>query len=665
MTAPMLWLRRSLLVLLSGLTLAVGLAACGGGSTDGASPEENEPTTDAGAEVSAVPEAESVAETSDPSTELPVDPETGIVTLDAALGAFATLVGPIPGVEPLDPDTPGIAGVTGGGGALRWLAAHLDELTLEQRAAVDALLTPVDGDGQPVPPQAPPAKAAQAPEVPGCSFGTTLFDDVAGAEPYRQMVDTALAALETRLGALRVDTAVGFQADSGPQGTASATAAPWAPDCDQQAVACTILITPLGLQSPADLQTTLAHELVHCYQAAEISIAAWDALQPWRAEGFANWAAAALFDPTSIAGHWRHYLTHPEMPLFDRGYSAFPFYAHVQHVGGDPWATFEPALHETTNAGAFAVTVGDSLTTVADTWAAGLARDPGRGSAWDTDGPGILPDAYEVPDDALLAGDSIALHAAAGAHALRHVAFSADVVGVTATGAAGRIGWDGASDSLVADLSGPWCTLPGGCECPDGSNPAPNAIPADGALFAVSGIAVAASVEVVGASLADLCLEPDISVTVEDGPVDECLVGAWVSQMWTLPGPLPDLDATGGAGVVLDISASGDVIYDFEAMEPVSSYDEQIDVTFATVSRGTSTGQVVATGGTVELLALDESGLVHRLEAGPVSQTIPAGPSSYVELTAADSYTCSGNSFTTTEIDPVERSSVTITYVAL
>jgi hypothetical protein len=40
--------------------------------------------------------------------------------------------------------------------------------------------------------------------------------------------------------------------------------------------------------------------------------------------------------------------------------------------------------------------------------------------------------------------------------------------------------------------------------------------------------------------------------------IDPCVVGTWVSNEWTLPGPA-DLDGSGGAGAVMTVDSDGSV----------------------------------------------------------------------------------------------------------
>jgi hypothetical protein len=139
------------------------------------------PTTDAPLDEGAVPDTElldALLETRDPA---------GGMSLDSALAAFAAVYGGLPGVATPASSPAGIDGTT----AARWLTAHRDQLTDDQRAAVDRAMSPLDIDGSPLPAgDAPGPSGFRTSATPpsattGCFGGTFAFADAPGAGKYR------------------------------------------------------------------------------------------------------------------------------------------------------------------------------------------------------------------------------------------------------------------------------------------------------------------------------------------------------------------------------------------------------------------------------------------------------------------------------------------------
>src|SRR5215510_11012159 len=95
--------------------------------------------------------------------------------------------------------------------------------------------------------------------------------------------------------------------------------------------------------------------------------------------------------------HWERYLTIPWKPLTTRSYDAIGFYSHLDETGTDPFNVFQSMWSAGSNSiDAFRVANADTETFL-DSWPSGVLREPGRGSAWDTTGPGIIDDAYAPP----------------------------------------------------------------------------------------------------------------------------------------------------------------------------------------------------------------------------------------------------------------------------
>jgi hypothetical protein len=138
-----------------------------------------------------------------------------------------------------------------------------------------------------------------------------------------------------------------------------------------------------------------------------------------------------------------------------------------------------------------------------DSWASGLSRDPARGRAWDTTGPGITDDAATRQQVTIANGDAAPVTAAAYTNALDALFISADLVHVSGSGHV-RLS-DGHLDTteLADDL---FCVRSGGCACPDGSEPpVPPAPLRPDAVLAVTGGTAGSNATITGLALEDFC----------------------------------------------------------------------------------------------------------------------------------------------------------------
>jgi hypothetical protein len=583
----------------------------------------------------------------------------GAVPLETALAGFSLAFGALPGVEL--PDGP--AGDVDGTAAMDWMAQHLDELTPEQRAAVDIALTPLDGNGNPVLPPAPAGRSAlpQADaEVRGCYGEVPLFEDVPSSRRYRRVVDRAVFLVEERLGPLLATPYVGF----GP-GSHLADAAGYAPDCDSTATSCTIRITPFGASAPTDrLLQFLVHEVVHCFQAATIPIRDHQRRPAWLKEGFPTYAGLALGGDGPLTSWWRTYLTHPWRSLYSQSYEALGFFALIEASGQDPFLTFRSAYYDATLEGEFRGAAGSAYDVVMSTWASSFARESDRGLAWDATGPLITPHVYDRGDSVAIAeGEQWALGAGDVASQLAHLTLDAEVITTSvAPGTFGRLGFDSHDDVELRAGDDVWCNRDGGCECPEGSPGAGTAtspVPSIGVLVAITGWGAAGGlIEVRGMSLDDLCGEaPEVPPAVE-----ACLVGTWVSDAFVDPGPIPDYDAVGGDGAVVVIAADGTVDYDLDPMASLVSFDTQIDIGFESASFGEAHGHITATGGVVTLVDLDDTLTYHTLSVGGLQNELPAGPAALIYLASTTTYTCAGDQLVTTQPDVIEGGTIQITF---
>lgn len=605
--------------------------------------------------------------------------EDGTVPKDVALQAFALAYGPLPGVDVPE----GEAGMHSGTAARMWISRYYDELTPEQRDAVDAALLPLDAQGRP--PEmwdvaedgerpttgttggAPSDAAAGTHEiqligtgprgtvtfrqalefVPSCWNGLAVKGDAPGVEPYRQLIDRELALLEPRLGPLGIPIYLSYG-----RSTALADATAESDDCTKPASWCAIRIHPAlaSDRTGREARATIAHELVHCYQGRVVPISTfqdWAGSASWLVEGFAEFAANSVHpheSPSSAAFLAQYYDT-PATRLLQRSYDAAGFFHHVASSGGDPFATFASAMRASDPMAAFTAHVGASRSGFSETWASAMARDATRGTAWDERAPEVPDHTPSVATTTVGNDDVFILGAPPAGTNLHYAPLASDVLIIEVEGESlGRISWDGTSDESLTSAEGEYCLRPGGCECPqDKGPPPPPDAPSQAAMVAVNGIDGSSLVQLTGMSLADWCR-----------PVDPCLVGTWVTQEWVSPGPIPEMDQVGGAGAIVHVEEDGTIGWDFDSMDPLVSYDEFIDTTFAAVSEGQAAGTVVARDGEWSVEA-DLSGVSGRvLTDGPFPEAeAAAGPASIV-LASDGSYICEGDDrFSYSTPDPV------------
>ena len=257
----------------------------------------------------------------------------------------------------------------------------------------------------------------------------------------------------------------------------------------------------------------------------------------WIFDGAAAWGAVNLTNPAGARGWWANYLQSPETPLFDRSFDGIGFYAHLSESGVDTFAAMKLMWTAGNDQAAFAV-AGANSEAFMTTWASGLARQPGRGSAWDATGAYIPGDSAPITSTSVANGDSTNLTATPYTNALYQLDITADIVSLDASGYA-RLS-DSAID--VARLGhNVYCARPEGCAtCPDGtpiSNPPPPL--QSGALLALSGGAKSTAVTIAGQQLP---CEPE----EEEGDA----VGARVERPGgdgVLPGTVVELTSCNGA----------------------------------------------------------------------------------------------------------------------
>ena len=667
--------------LLAGATAALSLlTACGSGGGDGGAGGATTPAT---ALVTTPPEATDAAPTTapgdvaDPATApetplldelLATRGEDGAMPLDGALTAFAAVYGALPGVEPSTLAAEGIEGTT----AARWLAAHHDALTDEQRAAVDAAMSPLDIDGTPLAPSDAPAPApdpstspmpstsspgqgwrsAARPELDlfgprGCFGGSFTFEDAPGAGKYRDIVRLALAEVRLLLGPLGIPVYTAFSDFEG----VNADLNPWAPDCDEPAQACQIRLAPLALQmEDSALVKTLAHELTHCYQARALGATAISTLPDWLIEGFPSFVGETVgvsIGNTTPNYWWDKWFSRHGVQLYGRTYDALGFYAVVEQAGGNPFGRYLTALRTRDSSAAFQHLIGGVQEQVGTIWGATHFRQVERGLSWDLNGPGVTPYRPAIGTSIVANGGgyATALYEAQSESTMFDLRAEVVVVELKAP-AKGRYSFTGAADEILTGTR-EWCTLGYPCVCPEGTPKAGTVVeqaPGTQLAIGVAGTATGGTLHVTGMTFEDYCgpKEPEPTDPPVPPAVDPCLIGAWVSDEWTIPGPPGvGLDLTGGAGISMMINREGLVTTDFAGMADMRGMIPQRQ-------SGTATHEITAAGGTSDVLSS--------------STEMNIGPGVFALWMDETRYECGTDSFTLINHDEVESVDIRIRF---
>jgi hypothetical protein len=582
--------------------------------------------------------------------------EDGTVSKEVALQAFALTIGDIPGVTPPAGET---IGAHCGSTALRWVTRHADTLTGDERAAIEAAFSPDRGAGA-------SADRHPAGTERGCTIDNPgVSEDGEGAEEYRPILEQELDKLEQVLGRLGIPVYITLGLGKSGSDTAAWASPQSSTDCGVPATSCRveILVNREAVSNEAQLRALLSHELVHCFQFTWLPINEALRRPDWFMEGFADFAGAQL-NPTAERGWFIVYAETPLRRLYTRTYDGLGFFFHLQTIGADVFGEHEAAFKLMNSSAVFARHIGPSGSDFATTWASSYALDSGRGDAWDMpEAPAVAMPKYN--SGMVTNGRSYTANAAEATTRITHLDFEADVLCFQSGGGMnGRISWDEGGEMTLAEINGQaYCRKADGCECPGGSGtpPLPD-IPSLGAIVSTTGTTVLSSVEITGISIDDYCSgDPETGQPAACG-FDSCVVGTWVSDAWVLPGPISELDGNGGDGAVVMIRGSGVAQWNFDAMQPITIFDEQIDVTTELYSRGSASGRISATGGTWNVTQADTS----QMEGFSIDNILgefplAGGPGLFVLLQDGQ-FTCSGSLLTYMTTDPVEDSPITITF---
>jgi hypothetical protein len=493
--------------------------------------------------------------------------------------------------------------------------------------------------------------------------GTYTTADQAGTQDYRYYVDTELGLLESRFGeslGIPVYVTLGTVPETSET---LAFASPQSPHCEKElATSCELRFMTNKLAGAQDerIRATVAHELVHCFQARWRPPYSSLTQVPWMAEGFPDFVGNMLHPDaprTNLALYVKTYAT----PLFNRTYDAQGFFFHLHRIGADPIHTYKAAFVLDDSMAMFETMIAPAPT-FAESWGPIHAFDQLRGNAWYMPDAPPGSDSYLIPTFLENKDRKLITTEAFPANYLQQVKINADVVKFNvADDAHGRISWDGGSETTLSAIDERlYCARPGGCECPEGSQGSPPGaqVPSNTMLVAVTGTTSVGKVEVIGVSLDDFCkIQPKALVKV-----DPCVVGKWVSSEWTLPGPIPEMDGLGGDGARVTVHADGRAEFDFRGMSPIAVNDEQIDVTTAMYSDGEATADLEANNGSWNVTGQDLDGMEGWAEDNIIGRyDLEKGPGLMV-LLSDGSYTCGGGgdllSYSTP--DPVEGSTISI-----
>jgi hypothetical protein len=409
-----------------------------------------------------------------------VDAE-GIRSLDSALKLFSMAFGSVPGVQ-----APASSGVVGSASpAVRTIRAHLDELTTDQRAAIDRYLTPpADAKTINVAPRSRfqlPDRLAVAPiplvaeGYPYTNFEEELTEDASAAAFSASRYYGLIPQIHVRMFNFGADSAISFF---------NATF-----EGDELANCDVFVNTATGNVDRFATRRALALDVVHCYQTWSMGFESNPGEVPaWAWEGPAEYILLETFPAQAEdADAWQSYIMAPDDPLFGRAYDAVGYYAQLFWNGIDLSAAMKAVLTDVSSRVRFSLAGTDNPTFLND-WASQVARND-WGHDWDFSGPAIPGGSVMAPRDPMpIAVGTV--RPVAQAEYSNHVyalQATADLVHFEYPGR-GRLS-DGAVNT--ADLANAWfCTNQKACEpCPDGEPLPfqPTRIEATTALFGVSG----------------------------------------------------------------------------------------------------------------------------------------------------------------------------------
>jgi hypothetical protein len=488
--------------------------------------------------------------------------EDGVVPLDVALQTFELAIGDLPDVDAPGGDTEDI---TSGSGAIRWTLGHREQLTSDQLHAVTGYLDSVTGEipegARPWPVmalQVPPSAAAEVDEVALLGLIGQIEAKLASQLGRDLGVPIELYVAPNLVEGDADAFVVGTDSSGGYFG---------------KMTKCTLTITKAGMGTAsqvedgvpsADLESLIAHEVFHCFEAAVGTLAQSQKRPSWVVEGLAQWAGETISGGSKVS-KWGAWLLEPTIPLWDRVYSAIGFYAHLDEHGADMWGLADAiiAASDQGNENAYTTAIAGASPDVVPTWGPGTYRDPTRAPAWDQDGAGIVPVKYapQTTLPAVTAGTVIEPNTPKLTADIWDTGIDAQVVSITGEGHGMILLADGAELSFPESVGTILCTEPGGCTCPDGT-------PGSSAVFRITergDIRVGLTGHLDGTTL-DL-RGWDLEEFCDEYEAGGCLVGVWEVVSYSSPNQ-EIMDGSGG-GITLTVDGEGDSVLDFNDSNPI------------------------------------------------------------------------------------------------
>ena len=436
----------------------------------------------------------------------------GEVTKEMALEAFSLAIAPLPGVTvPTGPD-PQPWEQADGTFAIDWIQPYLDQITPEQKSAVDAALA--------APPNTPIVSDS------GARSPSFVLADASNYTTDASILSDARAKEMTLAGpsgtGLKFDYSLIINPTQVDAGEALAYTSPGIEKFADNTTKpyCEIHVNPLLVSlsqaHPEFVQASLAHEMWHCIQNAYVGGAKLTA-PSWIVEGQAEWVGETLYAPTAIgASWWQAYLQTPPTSLYSRTYDGVGFYLHLAEEGINPGPVLLPMLTAASNDAAFQGTGADADKYL-DSWSSGLFRDQTLGQDWYATGfsDALIAQAQALwppknpPKDPkqeldVANGDTKQVSASKVTNQLFDLVPSADLVIVQITGHA-RLRTGALDDVGLQDRV--YCTVDKQCACPPGEmwiGPTtveymppntPSQLALTGALNGAKGVVVGASMD--------------------------------------------------------------------------------------------------------------------------------------------------------------------------
>jgi hypothetical protein len=506
----------------------------------------------------------------------------GTVPKQTALEAFAYVYKvSIPGVT-VPQGRDGADVPTSGSGVMRWVRSNWDELTADQRAVVNRYLVPGPNDQKITFSPAPSAAASAGAAQPRFELAAAHITAPAAVRPPAGAPQDLVGYMINDLNAdiARIGPKLGM-AILGPGSTAYPNISLIVSDTDggnalmeTHAVAYGILhyqpcevtvyknawqneqVPSNGGVSPR-LHVLLTHEVIHCYQNV-----IWDsvptsvAMAPWITEGTAAYLAGddtGIVEPL-LPGAWQEGYFTPETALTNRTYDAVGYYAFLAHQGRKMWTLMKPAWEAAAKgpdrSNAFIAVLGGDAPEIRNNWAASYLRQADWGDPWQAYGFG-LPDTAKVTRHDAKAVEAPGWMGTLLGRAntvLNVTASSGEVVTITTDGLASV--HDNAGNSEVAFGTDRFCTVDGGCVCPQGTLEAGKdmaskrlTIPFVAAFNAPFG---GSKYSITGEKLDDLCKRPPTPQPQQKNPCGaSCTSSNGDPHMLTVNGFRYDFQAAG------------------------------------------------------------------------------------------------------------------------